>query len=122
MPDDFQQMNWKQVLVANDPLQAGLARVALEAHGLTVQLRQMELWGVAVEVLYSQGAAPSVWVPAHQETTALAILQQQFEAQGAADEPDWRCRQCAELNGEHFHACWQCGSERQTSNRDPSAT
>jgi hypothetical protein len=108
-------MNWKRVLVANDPLQAGMAKVALEAAGLTVQLRQMELWGVAVEVLYSQGAAPSVWVPAHQEQTALRILQQQFEAHASADEPDWLCHQCKELNGHHFFACWQCGSERETS-------
>ena len=110
-------MNWKRVLVANDPLQAGLAKVALEAAGLSVQLRQMELWGVAVEVLYSQGAAPSVWVPAQQEATAQRILQEQFEAQGAADEPDWRCQQCRELNGSNFAACWQCGSERPTANQ-----
>jgi len=110
-------VNWQRVLVANDPLQAGIAKVALEAAGLTVQLRQMELWGVAVEVLYSQGAAPSVWVPAHQEATALRILQQQFADQGKVDEPDWHCAQCDEINGHHFAACWQCGSERQATDQ-----
>jgi len=114
--DDFQPMNWKRVLVANDPLQAGMAKVALEASGLSVQLRQMELWGVAVEVLYSQGAAPSVWVPAHQEQTAMRILSEQFAADQNMDEPDWRCAHCNEFNGSRFAACWQCGNECQASN------
>jgi hypothetical protein len=103
-------MNWKRVMVANDPLQAGMAKVALEASGLTVQLRQMDLWGVAVEVLYSQGAAPSVWVPAHQEATARRILAEQ---QATEHGHDWRCRRCGERNGSRFQICWQCGEDAE---------
>ncbi len=108
-------MNWKRVLIAYDPLHAGMARVTLEAAGLTVQLRQMELWGVAVEVLYSPGAAPSVWVPAHQEQTALRLLQEQFDSSAEADEPDWQCPDCHEPNGSHFACCWNCGTQHRES-------
>lgn len=104
-------MTWSRVLVADSPLHAGLARITLEAVGLTVQLRQMELWGVAVEVLYSEGAAPSVWVPEEQAEQALDLLQKHREkllADATSEQPDWVCAGCQERNGSNFGSCWQC--------------
>lgn len=108
-------MRWSKVLVAENPLHAGLAKITLEAAGLTVQLRQMELWSVAVEVLYSEGAAPSVWVPEAQAEQARKILREhQEKLQSQAYDPgdDWRCEQCNEPNAANFESCWQCGEPR----------
>jgi len=104
-------MTWNRVLVADSPLHAGLARITLEAEGLTVQLRQMELWGVAVEVLYSEGAAPSVWVPEEQAEQARELLQKHREkllADCTSEQPDWFCANCQERNGSNFDSCWKC--------------
>lgn len=100
-------MRWERVLVAENPLQAGWAKTLLEAQGLSVELRGMELWSAAVEVLYAEGAAPSVWVPARHARTARRVLE------AARDEPlaDWWCEACGEPNGSRFEVCWSCGAE-----------
>ncbi len=98
--------------MAESPLHAGLAKITLEAAGLTVQLRQMELWAVAVEVLYSEGAAPSVWVPESQAQQARELLrehQEKLHSQALDSDSDWFCRHCEERNGSNFESCWQCG-------------
>ena len=98
-------MRWERVLVADNPLQAGWARTLLEGEGLTVELRGMELWSAAVEVLYAEGAAPSVWVPAHHAGTARRLL----DATRGEQLADWRCGNCGESNGARFEICWSCG-------------
>lgn len=101
---------WKRVYIADDPLQAATVATALEAAGLTPQLRGMELWGVAVEILFSEGAAPSVWVPAVQETQALHVVEQ-LNSRQRKKLPDWICHQCGEKVPGGFETCWQCGAE-----------
>lgn len=99
-------------MVAESPLHAGLARITLEAEGLTVQLRQMELWSVAVEVLYTEGAAPSVWVPEEQAEQARHILEKhrkKLHSQATEPQVQWRCSNCNERNDSNFESCWQCG-------------
>ena len=101
---------WKRVFIAEHPLQAATMATALEAEGLTPQLRGMELWGVAVEILFSEGAAPSVWVPAAEEQQALAVVQRMRKP--AADKRwDWTCPGCGERVPGSFETCWQCGEE-----------
>ncbi len=105
-------MSWTKVLVAESPLHAGLARITLEAEGLQVQLRQMELWAVAVEVLYTEGAAPSVWVPEEQAEQAREILEkhkQKLQSQASGPQTQWHCSHCDEYNDSNFESCWQCG-------------
>ena len=100
-------MRWERVLVADNPLQAGWAKALLEGEGLSVDLRGMELWSAAVEVLYAEGAAPSVWVPARHAETARRVL----AAARAEQESDWWCDACGERNGARFEVCWNCGVE-----------
>jgi membrane protease subunit (stomatin/prohibitin family) len=102
---------WKCVFTADHPLQAATMATALEAEGLTPQLRGMELWGVAVEILFSEGAAPSVWVPAMQEAQAQAIVERMRQA-ATPKQQDWQCQHCSEKVPASFESCWQCGNER----------
>ena len=101
---------WKRVFIADHPLQAATMATALEAEGLTPQLRGMELWGVAVEILFSEGAAPSVWVPAVQEAQALQIVAT-MQSQPSRKLPDWFCTSCHEKVPASFETCWKCGAE-----------
>lgn len=106
-------------------MQAGLAKIALEAEGITVELRQMELWSVAVEVLYSKGAAPSVWVPEQQAEQARKILhehQEKLQSQTADTESDWQCPNCKEPNSSNFGSCWQCGESAPADNPEFDST
>ncbi len=114
-------MGWSKVLVAENPLHAGLAKIALEAADLSVQLRQMDLWAVAVEVLYSEGAAPSVWVPDEQAEQARLILkqhQEKLQSDSTETEFDWHCSNCNEHNGSSFKSCWQCGESAPAEQPD----
>jgi len=105
-------MAWSKVLVADSPVHASLAKIALEAEDLTVQLRQMDLWSVAVEVIHSEGAAPSVWVLQEQAEQAKQILkrhQEKLQTPLSQNAPDWLCQQCNEYNASNFGCCWYCG-------------
>lgn len=101
------RLRWERVLVADNPLQAGWAKTLLEGEGLSVELRGMELWSAAVEVLYAEGAAPSVWVPARHASAARRVLDSAHDDR----TPDWRCSACGEPNGSRFEVCWHCGAE-----------
>lgn len=99
-------------MVAENPLEAGLAKVALEAEGIRVQLRNMDLWGVAVEVLYAEGAAPSVWVPESSAQSARDILKRHAETVLPGKLEKWHCSDCQASNDAHFEICWRCQSEK----------
>lgn len=104
-----QYPGWKRVYIAEDPLQAATMATILEGHGLSTRLHGMELWSAAVEILFSEGAAPSVWVPARQEQTALDVLAK-IQAPETRRERDWLCWQCGESVPASFETCWQCGA------------
>jgi hypothetical protein len=112
---------WKCVFTADHPLQAATMATAMEAEGLTPQLRGMELWGVAVEILFSEGAAPSVWVPEMQVEQATLVVQRMRQA-SAPKQDDWRCEHCAEKVPASFESCWQCGHERPPADPPSTAT
>jgi len=100
---------WQRVFVAEHPLQAATMATALEGAGLHPQLRGMELWSAAVEILFSEGAAPSVWVPATETEEALAVVAR-LQAPQTKPAIDWHCGQCGEKVPGGFETCWRCGA------------
>lgn len=102
-------MKWEKIHTADNPVQAGLVRGLLESHGLTVQLRGMDLWAAGVEIYYAEGARPSVWVPAIQAEEARRVLTETPEDFGGRD---WDCDHCGTRLESQFTACWHCGTPR----------
>ena len=105
------QSDWTRLKVVENPVEAGLVKIALEAEGIDVQLRNMELWGVAVEVLYAEGAAPSVWVPKATVPFALEVLKKHAENTHFDSLEKWKCLECKATNDGNFEICWRCQSE-----------
>lgn len=101
--------DWIQLITADDPIEAGFLRGLLEAAGIEVQLRSMELWGVAVEIYYSEGARPSLWVHARDRERAREVLARQNDAR---KDSSWICAACGERLEGQFTSCWQCGGAR----------
>ena len=83
-------------------------RGLLESAGLDVQVRSDMLWSVAVEIYYSDGARPSIWVRRKDLLKARRILASRHESAG----PSWVCRHCSERLEGQFSACWSCGRQR----------
>lgn len=106
----LERQGWVRVFVAEHPLQAATMATALEGAGLTPQLRGMELWSAAVEILFSEGAAPSVWVPLEQSERALAVVQMMQRNEGRERSGHWLCPECAEPVPIGFELCWSCGA------------
>lgn len=102
-------------MVADNPLEAGLAKVTLESRGIDVQLRNMELWGVAVEVLYAEGAAPSVWVPKSAAAMAAEVLKDHAGQARERALEKWCCQHCHSSNDGNFEICWRCQSDRHSA-------
>lgn len=103
-------MKWENVHTADNPVQAGMVRGLLEAGGLTVQLRGMDLWAAGVEIYYAEGARPSVWVLTVQADEARRILTEAPDEQAGRG---WTCRRCGTPLEGQFTACWHCGTARE---------
>lgn len=101
--------DWSQLTTADDPIEAGFLRGLLESAGIEVQLRSMELWGVAVEIYYSEGARPSLWVRERDLEAAKRVLERRDEPGGGGS---WACPNCGERLEAQFTTCWQCGQAR----------
>ncbi|GAB4181544.1 MAG: hypothetical protein Tsb002_01570 [Wenzhouxiangellaceae bacterium] len=108
----LQQAGWQQVFVAEHPLQASALAGYLEAAGLRTRVSGLELWGVAVEILFSEGAAPAVWVPLRQVQAATELITE-WRQQDATAEPgsDWNCAECQASVPGGYGVCWRCGAE-----------
>lgn len=103
-------MRWVRIHTADNPIEAGFLRGLLEAAGIPVQLRSMDLWTAAVEIYFAAGARPSVWVPANKTERARAVLAEQADPRRRF--PDWRCTGCGQTLEGQFTECWNCGSSR----------
>lgn len=101
--------DWTRLITADDPIEAGFLRGLLESAGIEVQLRSMELWTAAVEIYYSEGARPSVWVHARDLERARQVVERRDEP---GDSPSWTCSGCGERLEGQFTSCWQCGRAR----------
>ncbi|WP_376692496.1 putative signal transducing protein [Wenzhouxiangella sp. EGI_FJ10409] len=104
--------DWIQLTTADDPIEAGFLHGLLESAGIEVQLRGMELWGVAVEIYYSEGARPSLWVRRRDVQSARRVLARRDEA---GDGLPWTCPDCGERLEGQFTTCWQCGHAREAA-------
>jgi hypothetical protein len=100
--------NWVRVHTADNPPEAVFIRGLLEAEGIPVRLKSMELWTAAVEIYFAEGARPSVWVPRKAVSEAERILAQR-DRRGLG--LPWRCACGEELEGQ-FTTCWCCGETR----------
>lgn len=104
--------DWTELTTADDPIEAGFLRGLLESAGLEVQLRSMELWGVAVEIYFSEGARPSIWVRRRDLEAARRVLERRGEQSGHAA---WTCPGCDECLEGQFTVCWRCGRAREAA-------
>ncbi len=102
-------MKWVKLRTADNPVEAGFVRGLLEAAGIPVQVRSMELWTAAVEIYFAEGARPSVWVPEAHLERAEQVLDEQASVR---HWPDWSCRRCGTRMEGQFTACWRCGAGR----------
>ncbi|WP_181918303.1 MULTISPECIES: DUF2007 domain-containing protein [unclassified Wenzhouxiangella] len=101
--------DWTKLTTADDPIEAGFLRGLLESAGLAVQVRSMELWTVAVEIYYSEGARPSIWVRKCDVARARQVLERRDEV---GEGESWTCPDCGERLEAQFTTCWQCGHAR----------
>lgn len=101
--------DWTKLTTAENPIEAGFLRGLVEAAGIEVQVRSMELWTAAVEIYYSEGARPSLWVPERNLQAARRVLQQRGASAG---QGAWTCPGCGERLEGQFTACWHCGTAR----------
>lgn len=101
--------DWIKLHTAEHPVEAGFVRGLLEAEGIETRVRSMELWTVAVEIYFTEGARPSVWVRRRDVEKARAVLD---ESDRSASGKPWTCQGCDERLEGQFTACWRCGTER----------
>ncbi|NBB93645.1 MAG: DUF2007 domain-containing protein [Gammaproteobacteria bacterium] len=102
--------DWTKLITADDPIEAGFLRGLLESAGIAVQVRSMELWTAAVEIYFSEGARPSIWVRKRDLEGARRVLERRDEhGEGAP----WTCPDCGERLEAQFTSCWQCGRVRE---------
>ena len=104
--------DWTQLTTADDPIEAGFLRGLLEAAGIDVQVRSMELWTAAVEIYFSEGARPSIWVHKRDLEPAREVLARRHAPDSG---PSWRCDDCGERLEAQFTTCWRCGQPRLES-------
>lgn len=102
--------DWTKLITADDPIEAGFLRGLLESAGLEVQLRSMELWTAAVEIYYSEGARPSIWVHERDVAAAREVLARRDRA---GQSVPWTCPGCGEGLEGQFTTCWRCGHVRE---------
>lgn len=102
--------DWTKLTTADDPIEAGFLRGLLESAGLEVQVRSMELWTAAVEIYYSEGARPSIWVRKRDLAQARRVLERRNEG---SDSAPWNCSNCGERLEGQFTRCWRCGHDRE---------
>ena len=100
--------NWVRIHTADNPPEAVFIRGLLEAEGIPVRLKSMELWTAAVEIYFAEGARPSVWVPRAAVGQAERVLAQRDRSGRGRD---WTCR-CGERLEAQFTVCWHCGRSR----------
>ncbi|RUO31554.1 hypothetical protein CWE12_00705 [Aliidiomarina sedimenti] len=98
------QSHWVKAYSAGNPMEAELLVGLLHRQGIRAGLRSQGLMGGIGELPMDALYTP-VWVPAESLVAAKQVLTA-YEAQ-SGDE--WRCQNCAEVNGSSFELCWQCG-------------
>lgn len=109
MPDRLDFVStWVLVYTADNPPEAVFIRGLLEAEGIPVRLKSMELWAAAVEIYFAEGARPSVWVPANALPEAERVLAQRDRS--GIGRP-WTCG-CGERLDAQFTVCWRCDKAR----------
>ncbi len=103
--------DWQQVYVADHPFAAAAVAGALRAAGIEARVSGTEFWSVAVEMLYSKGAAPAVWVPAEYAPQAAEwVARHERAALDSAADDEWLCARCRAAVPSTFDICWRCGA------------
>lgn len=89
--------------------EAWLLRDRLQQEGITVLLRNEELFSAMGEIPFVE-LRPELWVI---DDEVLPRAQQLLRAwQQPGDGTDWTCPGCGELLEGQFEACWKCGIQR----------
>ena len=109
-PEDRDVSDWTKLITADDPIEAGFLRGLLKSAGIEVQLRSLELWTAAVEIYYSEGARPSIWVRRQDLDRARQVLKRR---ESGGEATPWQCPACAERLEGQFTTCWRCGHARE---------
>lgn len=100
----------RKIYTAADPLQAHVLRGALEAVGITAEVRGGFLFGARGETPVTVDTAPTVWVAADADPEAVETVVREIDAVPTSQGPKgtWRC-ECGEVVEDQFSECWKCG-------------
>ncbi|MGQ7246760.1 putative signal transducing protein [Halomonas sp. V046] len=105
----MEQVAWVRVFSHGNAMLASHVRNVLAAAGMPCELRNMTLGGATGE-LPPLECEPQVWVAAHNQQRAEALIQSALDpAQGV---PDWVCAGCGEHLDGAFDTCWNCARPR----------
>ncbi|PYE30573.1 putative signal transducing protein [Idiomarina fontislapidosi] len=103
---------WIKIYRASSPIEAELLGGLLRAEGIKVHIPNNPSAGGVGEL------------PADAIETAIYVLPQSTDAakqiltvyeQNSANNAEWCCSACGELNPASFEECWQCQQERPTT-------
>ncbi|MDV6315288.1 DUF2007 domain-containing protein [Idiomarina sp. HP20-50] len=83
------------------------ARNILQIEGIETVMKNEFSSGAAGD-LAPMDTWPELWLVDEAQLAKAKELMNTMEAQ--ANEADWRCNQCQEINGAAFEICWSCGS------------
>jgi hypothetical protein len=113
----------KRVYTAPDPLLAHVLRGALEAAGVSAEVRRDALFSTRGETPITFDTLPEVWVGDETDEAVVADVIREFESRPHAPSgPTWLCPVCGETNEPQFTACWKCSGpnpEPDTQNPKP---
>lgn len=98
----------KRVYSTDNIAKAWHIRNVLEQYDIEAVVRNQQLYSIAGEVPITE-CMPEVWVKPIYFSRAEQIIVE-IENGPVIDGPDWRCRDCHELNTADFALCWKCGS------------
>ena len=104
----------KRVYTADSvPMAWHIANV-LENHDIQALVKNDRLHSVAGEVPVNE-CMPEVWVRNDLDYIRAEQIITELESTAEIEEPDWRCRTCAEENAGNFDLCWNCQAQRLAS-------
>lgn len=113
-------MNEELVTIATypTPAEAEVARVALEAEGITAFVTNDNLVGMTW-ILGNAVGYVKLLVAAPSAERATRILEAHFDNWSQVDAEPWNCPRCGEDVDAQFDECWSCGAARPVAGATP---
>ena len=115
-------MSLKHIYSARDSFEAYHLRGLLESAGVEAVVLGDALTIARPEVPPTHASLPGVWVRQEDADVATAILAEwrtnrTRQEEGEVSSETWFCGSCGEEVEAQFTDCWNCGAEREESDR-----